>query len=172
MRRISISIIVIVVGIIVMIFSSSVARGQRKRSDAVYKELLKARQELAMARAMEERIGKIKGYMEMARKAMGIPPGSPPESYTFWFLSRAVALANESRVSFDSITPGLQKKGESFTEFPFQMELKGSYHGIGRFIAGLESLEQVVEVEEFAISGDPANPRLCRAKCLVKMVVF
>jgi len=66
-------------------------------------------------------------------------------------------LAQKSRVTLQTFTPGAQKPQQYFTELAYPMSVKGSYHNIGRFLAAIaleERIFNVVNVNYPSAGGD------------------
>ncbi|MBI5625292.1 MAG: type 4a pilus biogenesis protein PilO [Elusimicrobia bacterium] len=61
-------------------------------------------------------------------------------------LVTAQGLAKKHSVSLTSFSPGAQKAQQYYTELTYQLQVRGGYHSIGKFLAGLALEERLYNV--------------------------
>lgn len=66
-------------------------------------------------------------------------------------------FASESKVKIVSIAPEKERDSGFYTVMPFRLKLQASYHRLGKFISILESLPDMVKIEDFFIRGEQAG---------------
>lgn len=62
-------------------------------------------------------------------------------------------LAQKNRVIVASFTPGAQKAQQYFTELNYPVQVRGSFHSIGKFLAALSLEERIFNVLNVTFSG-------------------
>lgn len=66
-------------------------------------------------------------------------------------------LAAKNRVQVTSFTPGAQKVQQYFTELNYPVQVRGSFHSIGKFFAALALEERIFNVLDVKYAGSGAD---------------
>ena len=64
--------------------------------------------------------------------------------------------AEELEVRLNHVRPGERKTHVNYDELPLQVELQGSFHGIGAFINQVEQSQYLMKLTELELVGTPA----------------
>ncbi|MEY1662971.1 type 4a pilus biogenesis protein PilO [Isoalcanivorax beigongshangi] len=64
-----------------------------------------------------------------------------------------------SSLEFERIALAAEVEKEFYVELPIQIEVTGSYHGMGAFVSGVAALPRIVTLHDFSILPQPARGR-------------
>lgn len=117
------------------------------------------RQALAVtqpARVMELERQESRFEVELAAYEALLPDRSEASS----LLSGVAGAALSADVDIVSFAPGDEIAGSVLVEIPYDVQVQGSYHDVGRFLAAILNLPQLVRPELVALAGVPVeDPR-------------
>ncbi len=77
----------------------------------------------------------------------------PDRSEASALLAGVSSAALSAHVEIVSFAPGEEIAGEDLVEIPYDVQVQGSYHDVGRFLAGVINLPQLVRPEVVALTG-------------------
>ena len=81
----------------------------------------------------------------------------PERSEASALLSGVAGAALSADVDIVSFAPGDEIAGTLLAEIPYDVQVQGSYHDVGRFLAGVINLPQLVRPEVVALIGVPVE---------------
>ena len=81
----------------------------------------------------------------------------PDRSEASALLSGVASAALSANVDIVSFAPGDEIAGQLLVEIPYDVQVQGSYHDVGRFLAGVINLPQLVRPEVVALTGVPVE---------------
>ena len=81
----------------------------------------------------------------------------PDRSEASALLSGVAGAALSADVDIVSFAPRDEIAGEVLVEIPYDVQVQGSYHDVGRFLAGVVNLPQLVRPEMVALIGVPVE---------------
>jgi Tfp pilus assembly protein PilO len=113
-------------------------------------DLHRAGQETATIAA---RTAEMEREIEQLKKAAGrMTAGIPASMETYLVLQDLGPLSRECRVTLDHVVPGSIVSGERFATIPVNMQLRGSFHPLLRFLARAEEGAHPLRVERLSLS--------------------
>lgn len=126
---------------------------------------------LKMEKQTEERKGQAIGRIaDFERQINAGQSGLLPKTDASAFIEMLNRMAEDSGVSLTSVTPFPVEKMGSYARLPIQVEMRCSYHQVGRFLSKLESSSTFIKVEVLQIrqppevrtaeSAEPEEPKL------------
>lgn len=77
----------------------------------------------------------------------------PERSEASALLGGVAGAALSADVEIVSFAPGEEIRGRDIVELPYDVQVQGSYHDLGRFLAGVINLPQLVSPEVVALNG-------------------
>ncbi|MGH7550902.1 MAG: type 4a pilus biogenesis protein PilO, partial [Gemmatimonadota bacterium] len=81
----------------------------------------------------------------------------PDRSEASALLSGVAGAALSADVDIVSFAPRDEIAGAVLVEIPYDVQVQGSYHDVGRFLAGVINLPQLVRPEVVALTGVPVE---------------
>ncbi|MBD3419386.1 MAG: type 4a pilus biogenesis protein PilO [Chitinivibrionales bacterium] len=72
-------------------------------------------------------------------------------------LQMLITKARNADISFTRIEPEAKTHGTDFIHYPVILEMSTRFHSLGKFIASLEEMPQVVRVDRLSIGAEAAN---------------
>ncbi|MFP4678854.1 MAG: type 4a pilus biogenesis protein PilO [Chitinispirillaceae bacterium] len=105
---------------------------------------------------------------QLKRKLENIPSQIPSRSVS-GILEELISRAREENILFSRIQPQRETKTETQVRIPVVLQMRTEYHSLGRFIASLETLPQILQVSKLALEVDKTGK--LNAKILVTCLI-
>ncbi len=70
----------------------------------------------------------------------------------------------EVDIRFDKTIPQTEVRGTDYIHYPVLLEMRTSYNSLGRFLASLERMPQIVRIDRVAITATPAESVYARLR--------
>ncbi|MBI5630354.1 MAG: type 4a pilus biogenesis protein PilO [Elusimicrobia bacterium] len=113
----------------------------KKKTEEVEAKIEKATRQAARLPRLEAEL------VELSQKAVEAERRLPKNKSVPDILVTLSGLADKHHVSLLSFTPGGQTDKPFFIELSYPISVRGSYHNIGRFLAGLALEERIFNVQ-------------------------
>jgi len=110
--------------------------------EAIEAKIVKAKQQAARLERLQAEIASLNERAAEAEKKLPKTKSVPD------ILLSLSALAQKSRVTIQSFSPGPQKTQTYFIELNYPLSIRGSYHNIGRFLAALSLEERIFNIKD------------------------
>ena len=128
-----------------------------KRIGEVSKQIEEVEAKIEKAQRQASRLPRLEAELaELNEKALVAERRLPKKKSVPEILVTVSEAAEKSRVSLMTFTPGPQSAKPFFTELKYPMTVKGTFHNIGRFLAGLALEERIFNIENVVYS-EPAG---------------
>jgi type IV pilus assembly protein PilO len=149
----------------------------------VVEEIKKSEEEIDEKRVRLERLKRIdeilrekkREFRAMQLELEVVKEMLPKEKEIPSLLQDITLNAISSGIDLRSFIPRELRKGEFYDEFSIQMEIKGTYHGIGRFLAMVGNLERVIIPSKIGldvIEPTPEHPYTVRSSLTLFTYVY
>lgn len=140
-------------------------------------KLRKADMDLKTARSDIANIGSMKNSIEAYNKKLDrYEKTLPTEEGIPDLLEGLSEMARDANMRIAGIVPIDQREAKSesrvYKEIPIMITAKAGYHGLGRFLASLESSDRFMKVVDMQIKSDPASPKRHDVELLVVTYVL
>ncbi len=117
-------------------------------------QLAAVRSEIARAQATARRLPAFRAEVarlegELAR----LRPVLPEEKDVADLLRRIQGMATESRLTIRAFTPKPVTNRQLHVEWPITVELEGTYHNVGHFLAEVGGFPRIINVSDLEIRG-------------------
>ncbi len=119
--------------------------------EAIEAKIVKAKQQAARLERLQAEIASLNERAAEAEKKLPKTKSVPD------ILLSLSALAQKSRVTIQSFSPGPQKTQTYFIELNYPLSIRGSYHNIGRFLAALSLEERIFNIKDINYPTTDAN---------------
>ncbi|MFP4013108.1 MAG: type 4a pilus biogenesis protein PilO [Chitinispirillaceae bacterium] len=86
----------------------------------------------------------------LKRKLDSIPSRIPSRSISN-ILEELISRARKEDIQFSKIQPQKETRKDGLTEIPVLLQMRTDYHSLGRFVASLETLPQILQVSRLAL---------------------
>lgn len=103
---------------------------------------------------VKEEIDKKNTLLE--HKLDSIPSRLPSRSISS-ILEELISRARRENILFSKIQPQKETKTNELVEIPVLLHMKTDYHSLGRFVASLETLPQILQVSKLALQTDDSG---------------
>ncbi|GAB4390955.1 MAG: hypothetical protein Kow0025_26500 [Thermodesulfovibrionales bacterium] len=135
-----------------------------KAIEALKQQIVKQQNEIAKSQSMVDRLDELKAENAKLKKRLALLEEQLPEEGEISSLLKQVSdLGIQAGLKILSWKPAPRRRHASgiIFEVPVAVELKGSYHRLGRFFASLTSLNRIVNISDIKLgspvpSGDEA----------------
>ncbi|GAB4140173.1 MAG: hypothetical protein Tsb009_09390 [Planctomycetaceae bacterium] len=106
---------------------------------------------VAKLQALQQDVKKREEFLD---KSSGWLPESTGVSHV---LHKITQLARAEKLSVTNLKPLPDVTHASYRTLPFEIQFRGSFVGIARFLKGLETLDRAITCEKLTLTSDPAN---------------
>jgi Tfp pilus assembly protein PilO len=84
-------------------------------------------------------------------------------------LEQIVAVLNSAKLVTEEISPQSPVSEDKFSELPINICFKGEFNNICLFLAGLESMDRLVRIENLRLEGDGSSTPVIKAKMVLNI---
>lgn len=109
----------------------------------------KSRQQALGSRIPADKLQKVKELIE--HNSIDSGAISEGEGYTSQSLGKLTAILKELKIKLLSFTPGETRQEKLFVVSPFEIELRCSYHQLGRLLETIERSRDFIVIREFRL---------------------
>lgn len=147
--------------LIILAIGVKIGLDKKKEMDGLKGEITKLEDEIAKAQRMADRLPELKAkYALMQKELCEIQKVVPAEYEVSSFLKQVNEIALKRQLSIISWKekPGRPHSRGILQEMPVSLQIEGSFHKIGAFLADLTTFDRVVTINNIMLSS-PAKKR-------------
>jgi type IV pilus assembly protein PilO len=112
-------------------------------------------QDVSRARAVGDRLASLSREREkLAERWLELEARLPTVHDRAEFLAEITSLGRQQHLQFYLFEPKPPRSAEFYQEVGVQVQVKGSYHEVGRFLAELANLSRIVKVSSLKLTSD------------------
>ncbi len=158
------------------IFYSMYLRDLITRRDVLRKEVSQLEVSVAQGRAVASQVEKFKQELNQLEERMKVLRQIlPSEKETPQVLKSVQSMASSSNLNILKFVPQPIVNRTFYSDWPIQMDVEGSYDGLGSFFEKISEAKRIINVDSLAIRGinGSTNPqRTLNATCTATTYVF
>jgi Tfp pilus assembly protein PilO len=146
--------------------------------DGIQQDIERLETSVAQGTAIESRLRRFQQELEQLEQRLAVLQNIlPSEKETPTILRSVQQMAASSNLKINRFTPQPILPRAFYSDWPIQIEVEGSYDGLGRFFERISQATRIINVDTISITGiageHEMNPtRTLSAKCTATTFVF
>jgi type IV pilus assembly protein PilO len=176
-RSVQIAIFTAVIICLAFVFYLYYLQDEIKKCDAIQKEIAKLEKSVAQGTAIESQLNKFKQELAQLEDRLAVLQSIlPAQKETPTVLRSVQQMAASSNLKILKFTPQPVVPRAFYSDWPIQVEVEGSYDGLGVFFEKVSQATRIIDVDSITINGsnDQMNApgRTLTASCTATTFVF
>lgn len=144
-----------------------------QQSLQLYSNLQEKKAEIASVKNWQNRLGRLnKNQQKLEDYLSKIFLNLPENDRMSTIVDQVFHEAKSEDVRVLQMRPADQIKHEGYLEIPISVEVKGSYHEIGRFVNNIERSKYLMKVVKVSLTSEENSNSLLTAQIALKVIVL
>jgi type IV pilus assembly protein PilO len=176
-RSVQIAIFTVIIFCLAFVFYLYYLKAEIAKCDAIQTEIAKLEKSVAQGTAIESQLNKFKQELAQLEDRLAVLQSIlPAQKETPTVLRSVQQMAASSNLKITKFTPQPVVPRDFYSDWPIQIEVEGSYDGLGVFFEKVSQATRIIDVGSISISGSEqqANEpgRTLIASCTATTFVF
>ena len=148
-----------------------------KKRDGIQAEIIKLERSVAQGTAIESQLKRFKQELAQLEERLKVLQSIlPAQKETPNVLRSVQQMAAASNLKINKFTPQPVVPRAFYSDWPIQIEVEGSYNGLGAFFEKVSQATRIIDVGAIAVTGIDKQPsdqtNTLRATCTATTFVF
>ncbi len=153
-RSVQIVSFTIIVGCLAFVFYLYYLKDQIKKRDVIQTEITKLEKSVAQGTAIESQLKKFKQELAQLEDRLAVLQSIlPAQKETPAVLRSVQQMAASSNLKIVKFTPQPIVPRAFYSDWPIQIDVEGSYDGLGRFFERVSQATRIIDVGSISIAG-------------------
>jgi len=176
-RSVQITIFTVIIICLSFVFYLYYLKDEIQRYESIQTEIAKLEKSVAQGTAIESQLNKFKQELAQLEDRLAVLKSIlPAQKETPTVLRSVQQMAASSNLKINKFTPQPVVPREFYSDWPIQIEVEGTYDGLGAFFEKVSQATRIIDVDSITINGADQQAtergRTLSANCTATTFVF